>query len=183
MPHGKRRELARIVRENPLFSLTSPWANFDPTKRIEDLREFVEAGKAPAIFDALMLVIEHNVAIPNWLPPATQTYIEKTFKYTARGYRSKMLHFYRWRTVRRLLDERVAGWGEVFEVAESELSKTQYAGAAGTIADSYAIAARELADPEKALDYYTAMKPTRELVGTQLARWMEREEPPLGSRS
>jgi ABC-type lipopolysaccharide export system ATPase subunit len=63
MPRGQRRELARIVRENPLFSLTSPWAHFDPAKRIEDLREFVEAGKGPAIFDAWTLVIEHEVGL------------------------------------------------------------------------------------------------------------------------
>jgi hypothetical protein len=40
-----------------------------------------------------------------------------------------------------------------------------------TIEDSYDIVADELADNEKALDYYTAMRPTRELVGTQFARW------------
>jgi hypothetical protein len=130
MPRGRRRELARIVRENPLFSLTSPWAHFDPTKRIEDLREFVEAGKAPAIFDAWTLVIDYSVAIPNWLPSATQTYIEETFKYTTRRYRSKMLHFYRWRIVRRLLTE-TTRWDEVFEAAENELFGTQYAGEAG----------------------------------------------------
>jgi hypothetical protein len=169
MPQGQRRELARIVRENPLFSLTSPWAHFDPAKRIEDLREFVEAGKAPAIYDAWTLVIDREVALPHWLPPATRTYIEETLKYTTRRYGSKMLHYYRWRTVRRLLKEG-ARWDDVFEVAEKELFGTRYAGAAGTIADSYDIAARELADNQKALNYYTAMRPTRELVGTQFAR-------------
>ena len=163
MPRGQRREPARVVRENPLFSLTSPWAHFDPAKRIEDLREFVEAGKAPAIFDAWTLVIEHEVALPNWLPPATQTYIEETLKYTVGRYRSKMLHYYRWRTVFRLLDEGTK-WDHVFEVADKELLGTNYAGAADTIADSYDIAAGELADDQKELNYYTAMRPTRELA-------------------
>jgi hypothetical protein len=71
--------------------------------------------------------------------------------------------------VRRLLDEREK-WDHVFDVAEKELFGTNYAGAADIIADSYDIAAGELADDQKALNYYTAMKPTRELVGTQFAR-------------
>jgi hypothetical protein len=170
MPRGQRREPAPIVRQNPLFSLTSPWADFDPKTRMEDLKEFVEAGKAPAIFDAWTLVIEYDVAIPNWLPPATQTYMEGTLKHTTRRYRSKMLHFYRWRTVRRLLSEETK-WDDVFRDAEKELTGPKYAGAAATINDSYDIVAAELADNQKALDYYTAMRPTRELVGTQFARW------------
>jgi hypothetical protein len=170
MPRGQRREPARIVRQNPLFSLTTPWADFDPTTRMEDLKEFVEAGKSPAIFYAWTLVIEYDVEIPNWLPPATLNYMKDALKYTTRRYRSKMLHFYRWRTVRRLINEG-RRWDDVFEAAEKELFGTQYAGAAATIADSYDIAAKELADNQKALNYYTTMRPTRELVGTQFARW------------
>lgn len=136
---------------------------------MEDLRVFVEAGKAPAIFDAWTLVIDFNVAIPNWLPPATQNYIEGTLKYISKKYRSKMLHYYRLRTVLRLIDDGIK-WDNVFEAAENELGGTQYAGAATTIESSYRIASKDLASEEKALDYYTAMKDTRPLVGTQFAR-------------
>ena len=151
--------------DNPLYGYDSPWQNFEPNVRLQDLREFAEAGVAPAIHDAWSLIIDNELVVPDWLATPTMTLIAKDLPKGQVSYRSKMRHYYRWRTVKRLRAENTKR-EDVFEDASNALLGTQYYRGRDAIEDSYKRVQRGLKDPKTAIQYYTAMSATRELMGT-----------------
>jgi hypothetical protein len=154
--------------KNPLYSLTSPWDNYDPGVRLKDLREFCDAGVAPAIHDAWVIVINNKFVVPDWLAAATISLIAKVLPRGRVAYRRKMRHYYRWRTVRRLRSDDVER-EDVFKDASDALLGTQYYAGRDAIEASYKKVQSGLKDPKTALQYYTAMKETRELIGTSFS--------------
>lgn len=155
--------------DNPLYGYDSPWATFEPNERLRDLREFAEAGVAPAIHDAWSLIIDNELAIPDWLAGPTQTLIAKALPKGQISYRSKMRHYYRWRTVKRLRTENLRR-EDVFEDASHALLGTQYYSGRDAIEDSYKKVQKSLKDPKTAIQFYTAMSATRDLMGTSFSR-------------
>jgi hypothetical protein len=152
---------------SPLYSYESPWENYEPHVRLQDLKDFTEAGVAPAIHDAWSLIIDNALAVPDWLAVPTKTLIAHALPNGRVSYRSKMKDYYRWRTVKRLRSQGVE-WEEVFFEASEALRGTQYHAGHDAIETSYKKVQRGLRDPKTALQYYTAMSATRELVGTTI---------------
>jgi len=83
------------------------------------------------------------------------------------SYRSKMMDYYRWRTVKRLRSQNVER-EDVFVDASEALRGTQYHAGRHAIETSYKKVQKGLKDPKTALQYYTAMSATRELMGTTI---------------
>jgi hypothetical protein len=154
-------------RNNPLFSYESPWLNYEPKERLEDLKEFVAAGVAPAIHDAWSLIIDNELAVPDWIAEPSKTLIAKALPRGRVSYRSKMMNYYRWRTVKRLRSQNVER-EDVFVDASEALRGTQYHAGRDAIETSYKKVQKGLKDPKTALQYYTAMSATRELMGTTI---------------
>jgi hypothetical protein len=155
--------------DSPLYGYDSPWASFEPGMRLQELREFAEAGVAPAIHDAWSLITDNELAVPDWLAAPTAILIAKALPKGQVSYRSKMKHYYRWRTVKRLRAEN-SKRGDVFEDASTALLGTQYHCGRDAIEASYKKVQKELKDPKAAIQYYTAMSATRELMGTSFRR-------------
>ena len=152
---------------SPLYNYKSPWENYEPGLRLQDLREFVDAGVAPAVHDAWCLVIDNELAVPGWLAEPTRTYIAKALPRGRVYYRSKMRDFYRWRTVKRLRTQNPQR-EDVFVDASEALCGTQYHAGRDAIETSYKKVQKGLKDSKSALQYYTAMSATRELMGTTI---------------
>ena len=137
--------------------------------RLQDLREFVEAGVAPAIHDAWSLIIGGKLAVPDWLAAPTKKLIAEALSNARVAYRSKMKDYYRWRIVKRLRSEDVER-EDVFLDASETLRVTQYYVGRDAVEASYKKVQRGLKNPKTALQYYTAMSATRELIGTSIPR-------------
>ena len=92
-----------MTLKSPLHSFRSPWdKSYDPGVRLKDLQDFCDAGVAPAIHDAWVIVTNEGLTVPDWLAAATLSLIAKGLPKGRVAYRRKMLHYYRWRTVKRL---------------------------------------------------------------------------------
>jgi len=78
-----------------------------------------------------------------------------------------MLHYYRWRTVKKLISDGVH-WEDVYDEASDVLSGTQFRCGGDMIKKSYSDVENDMRDRKRALLYYTAMKETRFFTGTQL---------------
>jgi hypothetical protein len=137
--------------------------------RLQDLREFTEAGVAPAIHDAWSLIIDGKLPVPDWLSAPTKKLIAEALPNARVAYRSKMKDYYRWRTVKQLLSEHVER-EDLFLEASEALRVTQYYVGRDAVEASYKKVQKGLKDPKIALQYYTAMSATRELMGTSIPR-------------
>ena len=135
---------------------------------MNDLRDFVEAGVPAAIHDTWSLIIDFDLQVPEWLAAPTKSLIATNLRHARVHYKRRMKHYYRWRTVKRIRAE-TTKYGDVFEEASNRLSKTQYFGAPTTFKESHDEVEKALKDPRAALQYYTAMSETREIMGTAFA--------------
>jgi len=156
---------------SPLQSHDSPWQEFVPSERLNDLRDFVEAGVPPAIHDTWSLVIAFDLQVPDWLAAPTKALIATNLRHARVHYRRRMKHYYRWRTVKRIRAAETK-YQDVFVEAAERLLGTQYYASPATIKDSYDEVERGLRDPndpKTKLQYYTAMSETREIMGTAFA--------------
>jgi hypothetical protein len=151
--------------KSPLQGPYSPWQHFEPAVRLTELKDFIDAGVAPAIHDAWTLVIDHDLEVPDWLALATKSLVGTNLPRGKVHYFHRMKRYYRWRTVKRLRAEGIKG-EEVFELAAEKLKGTDYFCAATTLEDSYKAVEKGLKNPKTALQYYTAMQETREIMGT-----------------
>jgi hypothetical protein len=167
-----------MASNNPLHSYASPWENYEPSVRLQDLREFAEAGVAPAIHDAWTLIIDGELAVPDWLAAPTKKLIADALPNARIAYRSKMKDYYRWRTVKRLRSESIER-EDVFLDASEALRITQYYVGRDAVEASYKKVQKGLKDPKTARQYYTAMSATRELMGTSIFR--KKSDGSLGS--
>jgi hypothetical protein len=158
-----------MTSNSPLHSYESPWEDYEPAVRLQDLREFTEAGVAPAIHDAWSLIIDSDLAVPDWLAAPTKKLIAEALTNARVAYRSKMKDYYRWRIVKRLRSENIER-EDVFLDASEALRVTQYYVCRDMVETSYKTVQKGLKDPKTALQYYSAMSATRELMGTSIPR-------------
>jgi hypothetical protein len=152
-----------------MFDPISPWQNYVIPSRIELLRYFCEAGVTPAVHDTLVLVLENKLEVPRWLAESLLAIVKERLATPNNErvmYKSRMRHFYRWRQVRRLLDEGVK-WDDVYACASKAFEGTDLECGEEMIKYSYKTVNKALKDPRKALQYYTTMKATRILTETQ----------------
>ncbi len=154
---------------SPLHSPTSPWEDYEPKTRLNDLQDFCVAGVPPAIHDAWVLIIDNNLAVPPWLAVPTKAVIARGLSTKKVPYQRKMKHYYRWRKVKELLSKGIKR-KDVFVAASKALLGTQYYCSDATFEESYELVRKALSDATEALQYYTAMKETRYLTGTSLKR-------------
>ena len=53
--------------KSPLHSPTSPWEDYEPNMRLNDLQVFCDEVFPPAVHDAWVLIIENELPVPPWL--------------------------------------------------------------------------------------------------------------------
>jgi hypothetical protein len=184
---GERNPLQNVSQYEPMFNPDSPWEDYDVATRINLLRAFCEAKVTPAIHDALSLVLDSRRAVPKWLARLLLEIVAQKLELGGPDlngeisnerddYLSRMLHFYRWRHVKKLRSRGVK-YDDCFGRAAEDLDGTDIGCGEDMMETSYKIVSRALKTPSEALRYYTARKSTRLLTGTYIPKAPQKQAP------
>ena len=169
-----KRSAVPIAPPTPMHSSTSPWETLNPKESLDLLPEFMEdsVSRPVAVHDAWVLIRDYKFTVPDWLVEPTISLLAKRIavKKKSNGrspYATAMRNFYRWRAIMRHLR---SGHSQEksFGLASEELQGSQYEGDVGAMKKAFKKVTNDLVHPKLAFRYYTALKATRKLTGTEI---------------